>query len=182
MLLDGRVAWGTSANDISPFNTYSDTFSTERFLARLRLTGDFKAGGWDIQPHAGAILFEETQRTYRDSNGLLIERQTASLGRLTFGPKFRTTFAFPGDVWLQPFFSIQGIWDFKRADLLDIDSGGPVDDDGDVRARFQSGFTLDIANDVRLTLEGTIDGITSGRERDLGFSAQLFLPVGNVGF
>jgi outer membrane autotransporter protein len=174
-ILDARLAWGTSQNDISPLGTYEDAFSTERVLARLRLTGDFYVGDWQIQPQAGALFFEEKQKSYSDSLGNRIDGQTVSLARMTFGPKLRTNITIPGGV-LQPFAAIHGVWDFKREALKDIDTADRSYE-RDLHARINAGFAIEMMNDTRLTIDGTIDGIGSGFENSFGVSAQVYLPI-----
>src|SRR5690606_3433867 len=44
IVLDGKVLWGRSTNAISPFLTYTDTFTTERLLATMRLGGEIAFG------------------------------------------------------------------------------------------------------------------------------------------
>ena len=40
---------------------YTDRFDTDRWLARGRLTGDFRHGNSLFSPHSGVIYFEEDQ-------------------------------------------------------------------------------------------------------------------------
>src|SRR5262249_40797902 len=87
LLFDGRAAWGQSANEVSPFATYTDSFDTTRWMLKANFTGDFHEGAWTFAPHAGLIYFEEHQQAYVDSNNIYIPGQTATLGRLMFGPK-----------------------------------------------------------------------------------------------
>ena len=40
ILFDARGAWGQSDNEISPLGTYTDSFDTDRWLAKANLTGN----------------------------------------------------------------------------------------------------------------------------------------------
>jgi len=82
LVLDGRVAWGQSDNDVSPSQTYEDSFDTERWLLKGQLTGEFETAGWRINPAASFIYFSDQQKAYTDSLGILIPKQTVDLGRI----------------------------------------------------------------------------------------------------
>ena len=86
LYFDGRFSIGKSTNQISPFNTYTDTFETDRWLVSASLTGDMDLGNdWKMQPNAKISYMEETQHAYVDSLAVTIPEQTVSsaLGRIS---------------------------------------------------------------------------------------------------
>ncbi|MDJ0931093.1 hypothetical protein [Breoghania sp.] len=50
-----------SANEISPFNTYTDDFTTTRWLVRAGVIGDWRYRSWNFRPSANVAYMEETQ-------------------------------------------------------------------------------------------------------------------------
>ena len=176
LIFDARGAWGRSDNEVSPFQTYTDDFEGERWLVRSRLTGDFKFGAVHVAPHVGVIYFEEEQKAYTDSNGNLIGAQTVELGRLTFGPKVSTSFSRPDGTTIAPFVAVQGIWDFKRTDQVNIDTGFAVTGTDKVRARAEAGLSVRLPQGVSITGEGFYDGIGADGYNAFGGSVKVGVP------
>ncbi|MEM9359145.1 MAG: autotransporter outer membrane beta-barrel domain-containing protein [Pseudomonadota bacterium] len=176
LIFDARAAWGKSNNEVSPYNTYTDDFDGQRKLLRGRLTGDFTFGGVHIAPHVGVIYFEEKQKAYTDSNGYTIAAQTVELGRLTFGPKFSTSFRRPDGTTIAPFVAINGIWDFKRTDQVDIDTGLAVTGSDKFRARTEAGLSIRLPQGVAITGEGFYDGIGADGYNAYGGSLKVGMP------
>lgn len=158
LLFDGRLAWGRSDNSIKPLGTYSDRFSTDRWLASGQLTGDFRAGNWTVAPQVGVIYFQDSQKAYLDSLGNTIPDQTVSLGRLTFGPTVSRTFKRFDGTRIQPSFKLVGIWDFDRTEIVDLVSG-LADGGGPLRARATIGLDVRTANNWVVRAETSYDGI-----------------------
>jgi hypothetical protein len=92
LMFDARAAWGQSDNHVNPIGLYTDSFSTDRWLARANLTGHWMFGNWRLTPSAAIIHVEETQHSYTDTLGVLISSQKASLGRVTSVPRSDTSF------------------------------------------------------------------------------------------
>ena len=143
---------------------------------RGRLTGDFKFGAVHVAPHIGVIYFEEQQKAYIDSNGYAIGEQTVKLGRLTFGPKVSTSFTRPDGTTIAPFIAIQGIWDFKRTDQVDIDTGFAVTGSDEFRARTEAGLSIRLPQGVAITGEGFHDGIGADGFNAYGGSVKVGVP------
>ena len=177
LLFDGRAAWGQSDNHVSPFGTYKDSFETDRWLVRGRFTGDFQQGNWRFSPHIGVIYFEEQQKSYTDSNSVVIDAQTISLGRLTFGPKVSTSFETSSGVILAPYVGLTGIWDFEKAEIVDVTTGLATGSSDDLRARVEGGVTMNLANGWTLNGEGFYDGIGVADLDAYGGSVKLTVPL-----
>ncbi|MEM7747038.1 MAG: autotransporter outer membrane beta-barrel domain-containing protein [Pseudomonadota bacterium] len=176
LILDARAAWGKSDNEVSPYNTYADKFEGRRWLARGRLTGDFEFGRLHIAPHIGVVYFEEEQKAYTDSLGNTISSQKVELGRLTFGPKLSTTFTRPDGATVTPHVAVHGIWDFRRTDLVNIDTGLALTGTDDFRARAQAGVTARRADGMAITAEGFYDGIGAKDFDAYGGTLRIDMP------
>ncbi len=176
-IFDGRVAWGQSRNKVNPLGSYEDTFNTERWLARARLTGDFQWGEVSFMPHVGVIYFSETQKAYRDSLGIAIPGQTVSLGRLTFGPRFKYNMSLADGTVIVPEFGVKGIWDFDKADRFDLTTGLATGEGGDLRARVEAALTVQMTNGWSLQGEGFYDGLGAGGYQSYGGGVNLRLPL-----
>lgn len=177
LLFDGRAAWGQSSNDVSPFDTYTDQFDTTRWLLRGQFTGDFKAANWHFAPHVGVIYFEESQDAYTDSLNVFIPGQTISLGRLTFGPKISTTIETTDGTIISPHLSLKGIWDFDKAEIVDLDTGIAMGSSEELRARVEGGLSVQMSNGWSLNGEGFYDGIGVNDLEAYGGSIKLSVPL-----
>jgi len=176
LLFDGRVAWGQSYNHVDPLGLYTDDFDTDRWLARGQLTGDFRNGNWRFSPHVAAIYFEEHQKSYTDSLGFTIPSQTVSLGRVTFGPE--VGYVFKSDsMEIEPHIGIQGIWDFDKAEIVDLTSGLAAGSSADLRARVEGGISFRLANGASLSGEGFYDGIGVDGLDIYGGSVKATVPL-----
>ncbi|NQY97033.1 MAG: autotransporter outer membrane beta-barrel domain-containing protein [Henriciella sp.] len=133
LVVDARIAWGQSDNDVSPFDTYEDEFETERLLFSGKVTGSAQFSKASLRPQIGLIYFEETQLAYDDSNGIYIASQDISLGRLTFSPNLSQSWAQPDGTSFSMNWNLKGIWDFDTADLVDVDTGLLARSDAELR-------------------------------------------------
>ncbi|MEX0347454.1 MAG: Ig-like domain-containing protein [Rhizobiaceae bacterium] len=177
LVLDARAAWGTSDNTVSPYNTYEDAFSTERWLVAAKLTGDFDVSGITVAPHVGVIYFEEDQKSYIDSNALTIPGQTVALGRLTFGPKLTWGHVMEDGTSFNVHWSASGIWDFETADLVSLETGLAATGTTDLRARTEAGFTVRTTNSITLGVEGFYDGIGADNFEAYGGAVGVAIPL-----
>lgn len=176
LLFDVRAAFGRSNNDVTPFGTYTDSFETDRWLARARLTGDFEYGAWQFTPHVGVIYFEEEQKSYVDSLGVAIGAQTSSLGRLTFGPEIAYRW-HEGETIIVPRLAVKGIWDFDSAPLVDVMTGLTDGSTADPRARVEGGLATVFANGWALQAEAYYDGIGASDFEVYGASLVMNVPL-----
>ena len=172
LIFDGRVAWGQSNNDISPFQTYTDEFTTNRWLLKGQFTGDFKLDNWDISPSVSVIYFEDEQQSYTDSLNILIPEQTVSLGRVVFGPRLSRTYVHDKRISITPNFNFRGIWDFEEAQIVNLDTGSFLNSDG-LRGRFESGLLFSFPSGTRLGFDGFYDGIGAANFESYGLKLNV---------
>jgi hypothetical protein len=88
LFFEGRLLYGQTDNDISPLGTYTDSFETERWLAQLRATGEYKYQNTTLMPLLDVTYTDDTQKAYTDSLGNTIPGQTVSLMQVTAGLDF----------------------------------------------------------------------------------------------
>ncbi len=175
IFLDGRIAWGQSFNNVSPFGTYTDKFYTERWLARMNATGNWNFGSWRITPSAGVTYFSEQQAGYTDSLDVFIPSQTIKLGRATFGPEIGYRFQTSSGSIIEPHFAITGIWDFLKDRTMTI-QGFNVGV-ADVRARVEGGILYKDRNDFALRWTVSYDGIGDNSLHVIGTQIWLNAPL-----
>lgn len=181
---DARGAWGTSSNDISPFQTYSDTFDTERWLAKANLTGNWTFDGLRISPGVGIVYVQETQNAYADTHGLAIPEHTAHLGRLTFGPEFGTEIALGGGNVLEPHVAITGMWDFDKSGQLAAGGGSTTTDpasDDELRFKIEGGATLRSESGASIRATASYDGIGAKDYSAWGGQLWVNVPIESLG-
>ncbi|PTW62978.1 putative repeat protein (TIGR01451 family) [Breoghania corrubedonensis] len=173
LYFDTRAAWGTSFNQVSPFNTYTDDFSTTRWLVRAGLIGDWAFGAWNFRPSANVAYMQETQEAYTDSLSVEIPEQTVGVGQLDFGPEISYTYQTETGYLIAPSAKLTGIWNFKRDTygVTTTTSSAGVE----MRAKAELGLNVRMPSGVRVEANGSYDGI--GAEDYNAVSGQVKLSV-----
>ncbi len=174
IFFDSRFAWGISANTVNPFGYYTDSFSTDRWLAHAKLTGNWRWNDFRVTPGVAVDYAQERQRDYTDTLGVLIPGQTVSLGRLSFGPEIARRFIGGGGVTYEPMASLVGQWDFSKTEATDV-NGLPVNSDN-FHAKGEVGLLARAPNGLSARLTGSYDGIASASFHAIGVALWLSIP------
>ena len=90
LYFEGRLLYGQTDNKISPLGTFTDSFKTERMLAQLRATGEYKLENTTLMPLFDLTYTDDAQKTYTDSLGNTIPGQKVALTQVTAGMDFKT--------------------------------------------------------------------------------------------
>ena len=162
VVFDAKFLWGRSGNDIQPFLTYTDQFTTTRWLATARLSGEATIGVVSVRPEAYFAYFTETQHEYVDTNGITIPEQTINVGRLTFGPEFAITMPTASGGTIEPRLSFEGVWDIFSADLS---------------ARLSAGLQFTGPQGASLLLRGGYGGLFNPAFRNWNVGANFTIPL-----
>ncbi len=93
MIFEGRLLYGQTDNDISPLGTYTDSFDTERYLAQLRITGEYGYQTATLMPLVDFTYTEDTLNAYTNTPDDLIEGHNTDLTQMTFGLDFKLPLA-----------------------------------------------------------------------------------------
>jgi hypothetical protein len=93
VFVEGRLLYGQSANDVSPFGTYTDRVDTERLLAQVKVSGSMLYGKTTWIPSLQLTYTSDDQEAYRDSAGNLIPSQGIAWGQLKAGLDFEKPIA-----------------------------------------------------------------------------------------
>ncbi len=163
LFFDGRAAWGKSANKISPFGLYEDSFDTQRTLIDGKVSGEFYANTLSIRPSIGLTYYSETQNAYTDSNGLAIDASTNQLGRLTFGSEFSRSFDMGNKSAIELMAGAKGIWDFYRSDIYEADE--TIVSSPNLKAQLELGAAYRLSNGMRVRVAGDFDRIGSSSDQ-----------------
>lgn len=142
LFLDGRAAWGQSANDVSPFGTYTDKLDATRWLVSLALIGQYDIDRWRLSPKAKLAYFEEETEPYLDSLGLDIPSISIATGTLEFGPTLSYRMELDNGMSFEPFATLEGIWTFKQENTATAATSSPGLGETGLRGRGEIGFTL----------------------------------------
>lgn len=113
VFLQARGAWGTSSNWVSPFQTYTDNFESERWLVSSTLTGRWTNGAWSYRPSASVSYMEDVSKSYADTYGIVIPSVKSTLGQAKAGPEVSYRFDL-GHTQIEPRAGMQAIWNFSR--------------------------------------------------------------------
>ncbi|WP_168161458.1 Ig-like domain-containing protein [Oceanicola sp. S124] len=85
---EGRLLYGQSRNDVSPFGSYTDRVRTERLLVMGKVSGRMEREAVTLIPHLELAWASDRQDAYRDSLGNAIPAQRVELGELALGLDF----------------------------------------------------------------------------------------------
>jgi outer membrane autotransporter protein len=160
LYLQGRAAWGKSANTVSPYGTYTDDFATVRWLASAAMVGHWTFGNWQLRPAASIARIEDTSAAYVDALGVTIPGLKVSLGQFKAGPEVSYRFNLPGGTVIEPRLGAHLIWNFD-ASRLPVDLGGTLSGPEGARGRIELGVGLKFNDGVMIDLGAGYDGIGS---------------------
>lgn len=176
VFLQGRAAWGTSENEVSPFLTYTDEFDTDRWLVSGTLKGDWEYGPWLFRPSASLSYIEDASEAYTDSLGVRIPGLESSLGQVKAGPEISYRTELSDGSRIEPHLSVEAIWNFESSDEV-VDFGGTLEGPEEVRGRIEAGIKGQLSNGMSLDLSGTYDGIGSNSFEAIGGKVLARVPL-----
>ncbi len=154
MLFEGRLLYGQTDNDISPLGSYRDSFDTDRYLAQLRVTGQYGYRTATLMPLLDLTYLEDTQQDYTDTLNNLLDEQGIDLTQVTFGLDFKLPVIIAkGQLDLTG--GLSGTYSEVNGGESNVEGG---------RGRLELG--LNYVSDNGVTLAGGIfyDGISSDHE------------------
>ncbi|MDA7430455.1 autotransporter domain-containing protein [Primorskyibacter aestuariivivens] len=178
LYFDGRIAFGKSVNEVSPFNTYTDAFETTRWLVKGALTGEIKHGLWTIRPNASLSYYEETQKAYSDSLNVGIPSQTIKLGQIQLGPTFNGNFEMANGALYAPYFGFDATYNFGETTGVTLTDGASDAAVNGWRVGVKAGLQYTGRNGARLSVGGTYDGIGQPDYETWGLELELSIPLG----
>ncbi|MDF3414656.1 hypothetical protein HKX54_09345 [Sulfitobacter sp. M57] len=88
LFFEGRLLYGQTSNDVSPFGIYEDSFDSERLLAQVKVAGALNFGTTTVMPFLDASYAKDDQDGYVDSLGNAIAEQGITLGQIELGMDF----------------------------------------------------------------------------------------------
>ena len=175
LFFDWRAAWGQSDNSVSPIGTYTDSFDTDRWLTTARLTGNWTSGNWRLTPSAAFKYAEEEQGAYTDANGIRITGQTASLGRIEFGPEFGYRWDLADGTLIEPQLALYGVWNFDEGGSFLV--GDTLVTPDDFTGRLEGGVLVQLPKGMSFRGTAAYDGIFSNDYEAVTGKVWLNLPL-----
>ena len=179
VFLRGRAAWGRSSNDVSPFLTYSDTFTSRRWLLSASLTGSWRQDAWSFKPLASIGYMEDTADSYTDTFGAFVPQVRSRIGQAKIGPEFGYRFQLGEGTVVEPHAGVQLIWDYVR----NLSAAGFVDSNGDatglaeLRGKADLGLRATLSGGVAIDVSGSYDGIGSSGLQAVTGQAAVRVPL-----
>lgn len=186
LYFDAKALWGRSTNDVSPFDTYTDEFSTTRWLIAARLTGSWSyrvshQSAWHFSPRAEVVYFSEKSESYTDSNNVQIDGQRVNLGRVKVGPEISYRYTTHDGTRIEPRVSAKGLWAFGSGTARSLDpafassvSERPVDD---FQLQLGGGLVIEDPSGVRLDVEGSVTGLVGSDTHSAGGKVNVTIPL-----
>jgi hypothetical protein len=95
------------------------------------------------------------------------------------GGQVTLSYSFQGEdgTTITPHIALKGIWDFERAEIVDLDTGLPAGSSSDLRGRIEGGITAQLSNGWSVSGEGFYDGIGARDFDAYGGSARIKVPL-----
>lgn len=172
--LDVSGSLGQSSNDISPFGTYTDKFSTTRWMLDAALVGQFEIDNWTVQPTLAAKYISERQEAYTDSVGFPIAAQTVAQGEISFSPRLSYELELDDDTVLIPWVEVTGRYGLQSVGSPSVGSFASQLDG--LTASVSAGVDVALPGGASLALSGDLDGIGVAAE-SYGVSLMLSIPL-----
>ncbi|MGI9478949.1 MAG: autotransporter outer membrane beta-barrel domain-containing protein, partial [Hyphomicrobiaceae bacterium] len=189
LFFDAKALWGTSKNEISPDLTFTDHFSTTRWLASARLTGSWSwsptpRGKLIFSPRAELVWFNDNVASYTDSQGNAVDAQDVHLGRFNFGPEFSYRFTTASGIVVEPSIGAQALLSFSYSrssagNGLDSAARSSVKDAplDSFQMRFNGGLKIELPQGTRIELEGSYTGLSKHGYEALSGKVGLTIPL-----
>lgn len=152
LYFEGSLLYGQTSNEISPLGTYTDSFSTERWLATLGVSGQIEKQNITLIPFLDAAYTSDRQAEYVDSVGNTIATQSITLAQVSAGLDFE----LPLGAMTTVNGGASGVWSYSEgtgaaATVIPGYEGG--------RARVDLGVNHRLGQSGDLLLQGYYDGI-----------------------
>jgi hypothetical protein len=162
LYFEGSLLYGQTANTVSPLGTYSDDFSTQRWLATLGVSGQIERGPLTLTPFLDAKYTTDAQAAYIDGLGNPISSQTIGLAQASAGLDFEL--ALNAATTLNG--GVSGVWSYSSGSVLAPGYAGG-------RARVNLGIAHRFGACSELALSGFYDGIGTVDYQSFGAEFKL---------
>jgi len=162
LYFEGSLLYGQSSNTVSPLGTFTDNFTTERWLATLGVSGRIERGALLLTPFLDAKYTTDAQAAYLDGLGNPIAAQTIGLAQASAGLDFEL--ALTAATALNG--GVSGSWSYSSGSLLAPGYAGG-------RARVDLGITHRFSTCGSLDLSGFYDGIGKADYERYGLALML---------
>jgi outer membrane autotransporter protein len=174
-----RGAWGHSNNEISPFQTYIDGFSSERRLASSSLAGRWDVGAWTLKQSASATYIEDVAKSYRDTFGAQIPEIKSTLGQAKAGPEVSYRYQAASDLAIEPRAGVHVIWNFAGGTTAAgfNPSTGEAPGVSGMRGQAEVGIRASRPSGFGFDLSGSYDGIGSNGYSAVTGKATVQMPL-----
>lgn len=96
---EARLLGGVSHNNVTPFGSFTDSFTTRRMLAQVAVSGRLEYGETILTPRLAGSYTTDLQRAYTNGLGNPVPEQDIALGQLELGMDFETPVALFGQDW-----------------------------------------------------------------------------------
>lgn len=164
LYFEGRLLYGESRNEISPFGTFTDEFDTERLLAMVAVEGSYDTERLRYFPRLQVSHATERQLSYVDGLTNVVPEQRVSLTEVSTGVDFDMPILLDQEGHLLTW-GIAGIWS-------SLDGDGPassfIDETDGGRARIDLGYRYDGGNGFSASADVFADGLGAGSFRTYG--------------
>ncbi|MEO1420452.1 MAG: autotransporter outer membrane beta-barrel domain-containing protein, partial [Pseudomonadota bacterium] len=151
LFADGLVAVGQSSNDLKAVAGGVQDFSTDRFLARFSLTGDFDLGAnTTLRPTVEVRHLTDEQQGYTNDLGVSIDATSVDLTEIVFSPRLESSWKLSKNSLARPYAELSGIFGSgTAADVIDAQS----------RARIEVGSSFSSDHGLGATVSSFVDGL-----------------------
>ena len=170
LYLDADIGWGKAQNKTSPFGTYTDSFTSQRWAASMAVEGDFSVNNVKITPTARVLYFKETTAAYADTLNVTIPSFEVKTGVFTLGPKISTHFVSDNKTTYSPFLIMNGVWEFSKNNsaLTQNAAVGSNFSNKEVHASIETGMDFHFENNSHINTSINYNGIGNDNYKSWG--------------
>ena len=177
VMFDMRVLGGVSHNTISPYATYSDAFSTKRWLAAARLSGRWNLGAYYVMPSVEYVHYVDQSKAYVDALGAEIDSQRTAVDQFVFGPTIGFQSRIMDDrVTLMSFVEAKGRWDMSPSGNTVVAQDGNMVRQSQLRGSLGVGFAMRDERGKALSLRSTYNGFSTDGVKSVSLMGQISVP------
>jgi len=146
-------------------------YDGETWNLSANLTGYWYFGKLRVSPKVGVSYSRSHDDSYVDSVATFFPNEVTRTGTLNFGGTLGYTLDIGDNMSAEPYLSATGEWEFTDKPSPSVPGASPDTRDFDVR--LETGVEFSLANNISLSLNGSIGGLARSRYRTLSGGGRL---------
>jgi outer membrane autotransporter protein len=168
LYLDAYIGWGKAQIKTSPFGTYTDSFTSQRWASSIAVEGDFSVNNVKITPTVRVLYFKETTAAYADTLNVTIPSFEVKTSSFVFGPKISKHFVSDNKTTYSPFVTLNGVWEFSKNNSALTQNAASNFSNKEVHASVERGVDFHFKNNSHVIASINYNGIGNDTYKSWG--------------